>query len=119
MLLEEDKRSRGRKNFYIIKFVVALFIFSQELNHANIINDVLAENAKKEYLHFCNLKKSQLQEIFRPCDQFSDEVGLDTIYARPRYSDTSSDARTSTTSFTRALQKTRGRDELSVTYVRT
>nr|CAD7200981.1 unnamed protein product [Timema douglasi] len=52
----------------------------EELNHANIINDVLAENAKKEYLHFCNLKKSQLQEIFRPCDQFSDEVGLDTIY---------------------------------------
>nr|CAD7428505.1 unnamed protein product [Timema monikensis] len=53
---------------------------SDELNHANIINDVLAENAKKEYLHFCNLKKSQLQEIFCPCDQFSDEVGLDTIY---------------------------------------
>nr|CAD7423968.1 unnamed protein product [Timema monikensis] len=52
----------------------------EELNHANIINDVLAENAKKEYLHFCNLKKSELQEIFRPCDQFSDEVGLDTIY---------------------------------------
>nr|CAD7423065.1 unnamed protein product [Timema monikensis] len=52
----------------------------KELNHANIINDVLAENAKKEYLHFCNLKKSELQEIFRPCDQFSDEVGLDTIY---------------------------------------
>nr|CAD7432591.1 unnamed protein product [Timema monikensis] len=52
----------------------------EELNHANIINDVLAENAKKEYLHFCNLKKSRLQEIFRPCDQFSDEVGLDTIY---------------------------------------
>nr|CAD7197666.1 unnamed protein product [Timema douglasi] len=52
----------------------------EELNYANIINDVLAENAKKEYLHFCNLKKSQLQEIFRPCDQFSDEVGLDTIY---------------------------------------
>nr|CAD7202689.1 unnamed protein product [Timema douglasi] len=52
----------------------------EELNHANIIDDVLAENAKKEYLHFCNLKKSQLQEIFRPCDQFSDEVGLDTIY---------------------------------------
>nr|CAD7430698.1 unnamed protein product [Timema monikensis] len=45
----------------------------EELNHANIINDVLAENVKKEYLHFCNLKKSQLQEIFRPCDQFSDE----------------------------------------------
>nr|CAD7428702.1 unnamed protein product [Timema monikensis] len=45
----------------------------EELNHANIINDVLAENAKKEYLHFYNLKKSQLQEIFRPCDQFSDE----------------------------------------------
>nr|CAD7427707.1 unnamed protein product [Timema monikensis] len=45
----------------------------EELNHANIINDVLAENAKKEYLHFCNLKKSELQEIFRPCDQFSDE----------------------------------------------
>nr|CAD7407638.1 unnamed protein product [Timema cristinae] len=41
---------------------------------------VLAENAKKEYLHFCNLKKSQLQEIFHSCDQFSDEVGLDTIY---------------------------------------
>nr|CAD7404755.1 unnamed protein product [Timema poppensis] len=52
----------------------------EELNHANIINDVLAENAKKEYLHFCKFKKSQLQEIFRPCDQFSDEVGLDTIY---------------------------------------
>nr|CAD7436110.1 unnamed protein product [Timema monikensis] len=52
----------------------------EKLNHANIINDVLAENAKKEYLHFCNLKKSQLQEIFRSCDQFSDEVGLDTIY---------------------------------------
>nr|CAD7573301.1 unnamed protein product [Timema californicum] len=46
----------------------------EELNHANIINDVLAENAKKEYLHFCNLKTSQLQEIFRPCDQFSDET---------------------------------------------
>nr|CAD7429592.1 unnamed protein product [Timema monikensis] len=46
----------------------------EELNHANIINDVLAENAKKEYLHFCNLKNSQLQEIFRPCDQFSDEI---------------------------------------------
>nr|CAD7197786.1 unnamed protein product [Timema douglasi] len=44
----------------------------EELNHANIINDVLAENAKKEYLHFCNLKKSQ----FRPCDQFSDESNL-------------------------------------------
>nr|CAD7573822.1 unnamed protein product [Timema californicum] len=52
---------------------------SNELNHANIINDALAENAKKEYLHFCNLNKSQLQEIFHPCDQFSDEVGLDTI----------------------------------------
>nr|CAD7404535.1 unnamed protein product [Timema cristinae] len=25
----------------------------EELNHANIINDVLAENAKKEYLHSC------------------------------------------------------------------
>nr|CAD7575856.1 unnamed protein product [Timema californicum] len=50
-----------------------------ELNHANII-DVLAENSKKEYLHFCNLKKSQLQEIFRPCDQFSDEIGLVTLY---------------------------------------
>nr|CAD7200819.1 unnamed protein product [Timema douglasi] len=49
----------------------------EELNHANIINDVLAENAKKEYLHFCNLKKSQLQEIFRPCDQFSDEEDQD------------------------------------------
>nr|CAD7405450.1 unnamed protein product [Timema cristinae] len=48
----------------------------EELNHANIINDVLAENAKKEYLHFCNLKKSELQEIFRPCDQFSDEVSV-------------------------------------------
>nr|CAD7431873.1 unnamed protein product [Timema monikensis] len=45
----------------------------EELNHANIINDVLAENAKKEYLHVCNLKKSQLQEIFSPCDQFIDE----------------------------------------------
>nr|CAD7435622.1 unnamed protein product [Timema monikensis] len=45
----------------------------EELNHDNIINDVLAENAKKEYLHFCNLKKSQLQEIFCPFDQFSDE----------------------------------------------
>nr|CAD7429988.1 unnamed protein product [Timema monikensis] len=45
----------------------------EELNHGNIINDVLAENAKKEYLHFCNLKKSQIQEIFRPCGQFSDE----------------------------------------------
>nr|CAD7200137.1 unnamed protein product [Timema douglasi] len=52
----------------------------EELNHTNIINDVLAENAKKEYLHFCKFKKSQLQEIFCPCDQFSDEVGLDTIY---------------------------------------
>nr|CAD7572517.1 unnamed protein product [Timema californicum] len=41
----------------------------EELNHANIINDVLAENAKKEYLHFCDLKKPQLQEIFHPCDQ--------------------------------------------------
>nr|CAD7569538.1 unnamed protein product [Timema californicum] len=45
----------------------------KELNHANIINDVLAENSKKEYLHFCNLKQSQLQEIICPCDQFSDE----------------------------------------------
>nr|CAD7431665.1 unnamed protein product [Timema monikensis] len=47
----------------------------EELNHANIINDVLAENAKKEYMHFCNFKKSQLQEIFPPYDQFSDESG--------------------------------------------
>ncbi|CAG2061733.1 unnamed protein product [Timema podura] len=30
----------------------------EELNH--VINNVLVENAKKEYLHFCNLKKSQL-----------------------------------------------------------
>nr|CAD7396910.1 unnamed protein product [Timema poppensis] len=52
----------------------------EELNHASIINDVLALNVKKEYLHLCNLKKSQLQEIFPPWDQFSDEVGLDTIY---------------------------------------
>nr|CAD7432018.1 unnamed protein product [Timema monikensis] len=51
----------------------------EELNHANIINDVLAENAKKEYLHFCNLKKSELQEIFRPCDQFSDEASTKIV----------------------------------------
>nr|CAD7462278.1 unnamed protein product [Timema tahoe] len=50
----------------------------QELNHGNIINDVLAQSAKKEYLHFCNLEKPQLQEIFCPCDQFSDEVGDET-----------------------------------------
>nr|CAD7569336.1 unnamed protein product [Timema californicum] len=57
----------------------------EELNHANIINDVLAENTKKEYLNFCNLKKSQHQEIFRPCDQFSDEM-LDNVRgARKHY----------------------------------
>nr|CAD7432802.1 unnamed protein product [Timema monikensis] len=60
---------------------VGFMLLMEELNHVNIINDVLAENTKKEYLHFYNLKKSQqLQEIFRPCYQFSDEVGLDTIY---------------------------------------
>nr|CAD7569146.1 unnamed protein product [Timema californicum] len=48
----------------------------EELSYTNIINDVLAENAKKEYLHFCNLKKSQLQEILCPCDQFRDEGSL-------------------------------------------
>nr|CAD7425203.1 unnamed protein product [Timema monikensis] len=57
-------------------FSIEVLWCAVELDHANIINDVLAENAKKEYLHFRNLKKSQLQEIFRPCDQFSDEVGL-------------------------------------------
>nr|CAD7202364.1 unnamed protein product [Timema douglasi] len=36
----------------------------EELNHANIINDVLAENAKKEYLHFYNLKNLSFKKYF-------------------------------------------------------
>nr|CAD7196287.1 unnamed protein product [Timema douglasi] len=77
LLPEVNFPTKYYKLLYLNNFYSSI---TKELSHANIINDVLAENSKKEYLHFSNLKKSQLQEIFRPCDQFSDEVGLDTIY---------------------------------------